>query len=61
MATPATNEETTVVREIVASHEGSEAAGLAEYWMTRQPGSMLLVRGPDGEVLDWLERWRYKR
>lgn len=51
MATPATNEETTVVREIVASHGGSEAADLAEYWMTRQPGSMLLVRGPDGEVV----------
>jgi AAA ATPase domain len=51
MATPATEEEATVVREIVASHEGPEAADLAEYWMMRQPGSMLLVRGPDGEVL----------
>jgi hypothetical protein len=50
-ATPAADEEVIVVREIVASHEGPEAAELAAYWMTRQPGSMLLVRGPDGEVL----------
>jgi hypothetical protein len=50
VATPAAEEDASVAREIVASHEGSEAADLAEYWMTRQPGSMELVRG-DGEVL----------
>ena len=51
VATPATPEERDLVVEMVARQEGAESARLAEYWMDRQPGSMLLVRGPDGEVL----------
>jgi len=36
---------------MVERHEGAESADLAAYWMDRQPGCVLLVRGPDGEVL----------
>jgi hypothetical protein len=51
VATPATSDERDLVTGMVARQEGSESARLAEYWMSRQPGSMLLVRGPDDEVL----------
>jgi hypothetical protein len=53
-ATRATKQESGVVREIVTSHEGTESADLSEYWMTRQPDSMQLVRDPEGEVLGLL-------
>ena len=51
VATPATAEERDVVIDMVVRQEGAESARLAEYWMDRQPGSMLLVRGPDGAIL----------
>ena len=51
VATPATAEERDVVIDMVARQEGAESARLAAFWMDRQPGSMLLVRGPDGEIL----------
>jgi hypothetical protein len=51
VATPADAGERDVVVDMVARQEGLASAQFAEYWMERQPGSMLLVRGPDGEVL----------
>ena len=51
VATPATPEERDLVTGMVERQEGPESARLAEHWMDRQPTSMLLVRGPDGEVL----------
>lgn len=51
VATPATPEERELVVGMVERQEGVESARLAAYWMDRQPGSMLLVRGPDREVL----------
>ena len=51
VATPATADERDLVVNIVARQEGAESARLASYWMDRQPGSMLLVHGPDDEVL----------
>ena len=49
-ATPAVSEERDLVLEMVVRQEGAESARLAAHWMDRQPGSMLLVRGPEGEV-----------
>ena len=51
VATPATPEERGLAVEMVARQEGAESARLAEYWLERQPGSILLVRGPGAEIL----------
>jgi AAA ATPase domain len=51
VATPAAPEERHLVVDMVTRQEGAESARLAEHWMERQPGSILLVRGPDAEVL----------
>jgi hypothetical protein len=51
VATPAAAEERDLIVDMVTRHEGVESARLAVHWMDRQPGSMLLVRGPDGETL----------
>lgn len=50
VATPAAPSEVALAAEIVERHEGPEAAGLLRYWADRQPGSLQLVRGPDGDV-----------
>lgn len=51
VATPATEEERSIAREMVGRHEGPEAVALLDFWFARQPGCVLLVRGPDGDVL----------
>jgi hypothetical protein len=51
VATPAAEEERSLARAIVERHEGPEAGALLDLWFTREPGSVSLVRGPDGDVL----------
>ena len=51
VAGPAEPADRDLVLEMVGRHEGPESAALADYWLSRQPVSMSLVRGPVGEVL----------
>ena len=51
VATPVTEDERPLAAEIVERFEGLESAELLGFWMDRQPGCTLLVRGPDGDVL----------
>ena len=51
VATPVTEAERSLAAEIVERFEGPESAELLGFWMDRQPGCTLFVRGPDGDVL----------
>jgi hypothetical protein len=48
---PADDAERALARAIVERHEGPDSADLLNYWLDRQPGALLLIRGADGEVL----------
>ncbi len=44
---PATPQDHPHILAMVETHEGSESARIAAYWLQRQPGTFVVFRGPD--------------
>lgn len=42
------------LRDMVADHEGEEAAQIAEHWFERQPEGVRVYRSPDGEPVGFM-------
>jgi hypothetical protein len=49
-AEPATTQESPAILAMVRRHEGEAAAGIAEYWLNRQPGAFRAFRHAGGQL-----------
>ena len=47
----ATADDHAAILEIIGQHEGSQSAGIARYWLERQPQAFLVARSMTGEMI----------
>jgi hypothetical protein len=53
-AEPATPAEHAVILDLVRRHQGAAAAGIARYWLARQPDAFLVYRDLTGDVFGFM-------
>ena len=54
--TAATDDDWPILRQMVARHEGEDAAQRADHWFAQQPDGVLVFRGTDKEPVGFLAR-----